>query len=96
MPLPSNPLTDAVNAAWQKEVERILPNVERAYADYEKINTETASVIAQIRGKLDQLAIIAPAKAEGIAQFRLELDELAEKVALWTMQAQYKLSTTVN
>lgn len=96
MPLLSNPLTDAINAARQKEIERILPNVEHAYENYEKIETETALFLVQVQGKLDQLAVIAPAKAEEIAQFRQALDELENAVTLWTLNSKYQLSTLVN
>lgn len=96
MALPSNPLIDAVNAAWQKEVERIMPNIERAYDNYDQIYKETIRVVAEVNEKLDQLAAIAPEKAEQITQFRQKLDELLNSVSLWTLQAKYQLTTMVS
>lgn len=96
MPLPLDPLTEAINAAWQQKIAPYLPNIEAAYNNYSQIEVLTAQLVAQVNEKLDELAAIAPEKAGQIAQFRQELEELANKLNLWTMHEKYQLSKIVS
>lgn len=96
MPLPLDPLTEAVNAAWQQKIAPYLPNIEAAYNNYSQIEALTAQLVAQVNEKLDELAAIAPEKAGQIAQFRHELAALADTVTMWTMESKYRFASIVN
>lgn len=91
MTIPSNPLSDEVQAALQKEKDRIAPKLRSIEENIDKIAAETTNMVTQVKAKLDQLVADDPTQAEKAQQARQKLDALAASTVQWASSSKQQL-----